>query len=50
MHGLYGCCMHTGLAHHVLLWQDVSTLRWHSRRLYGMLIDVAIREVGPCDK
>jgi len=18
MHGLYGCCMHTGLAHHVL--------------------------------
>ena len=45
MPGLYGCCMHTGLAHHVLcrcVYTEVT--------LADMLIDVAIGEVGPCDE
>jgi len=46
MPGLYGCCMHTGLAHHVLC---RMCLHWGGT-LADMLIDVAIGEVGPCDE
>ena len=46
MPSLYSCCIHTGVAHHVLC---RMCLHWGCT-LADMLIDVAIGEVGPCDE
>jgi len=46
MPSLYGYCMHTGLAHHILC---RMCLHWGGT-LTDMLIYVAIGKVGPCDE